>query len=259
MSTVSSREKNMLFITVVIVLYAVAALSFKKQMAGWKAAEKVYATAQKKLAEENALIAARDEWTARYEQVRDLMPVFPYDKDVDTHWLNIMDSTATKNGVAIARRQTNKEAEVGDVYELPIDCKDWEGSLESLVKFLFDLNQAGAMLDVRQLYVRPSSKPGYLKGTFTLYCAYMRGKVDKAPARVQKPEFGAATENVTNATDAAAAEAPAAETPAAGEMAAPAPAQAPAAGVPPAEAASPAPAQAPAVGVPPADAPVAAP
>ena len=175
MSTVSSREKNMLFITVVIVLYAVAALSLKKQMASWKAAQKVYVTAQKKLAEENALIAARDEWTARYEQVRDLMPVFPYDKDVDTHWLNIMDSTATKNELGIARRQTNKEAEVGDVYELPIDCKDWEGTLEQLVKFLYEIDQKGAMLDMRQLYIRPATKPGFLKGTFTLYCAYMRG------------------------------------------------------------------------------------
>jgi len=90
-----------------------------------------------------------------------------------------MDSVATRNGFTIARRQTGKEAEVGDVYELPIDCKDWEGSLESLVKFLYDLNREGAMLDVRQLYVRPSNKPGYLKGTFTLYCAYMRGDVEK--------------------------------------------------------------------------------
>lgn len=182
MSAVSSRDKNMLVITVVVVLYAFAALSFKKQLANWKAAQRTYVTAQKKLQEESALIAARGEWSAKYEQMRDLMPVFPRDKDVDTHWLNIMDSAATRNGFGIARRQTIKEAEVGDVYELPIDCKDWEGTLESLVKFLYDLNSEGAMLDVRQLFVRPSSKPGYLKGTFTLYCAYMRGDAEKKPA-----------------------------------------------------------------------------
>ena len=39
------------------------------------------------------------------------------------------------------------------------------------------------MLDVRQLFIRPSTKPGYLKGTFTLYCAYMRGDVGKAEGR----------------------------------------------------------------------------
>ena len=131
MNAVSPREQNMLMVTVVIVLYAFAALSFKKQVANWKAAQRVYATAQKELQEENALIAARADWAARYEQVRELMPVFPRDKDVDTHWLNLMDQAATKDGLTIARRQTNKEAEVGDVFELPIDCKDWEGTSSS--------------------------------------------------------------------------------------------------------------------------------
>ena len=183
----------MLLVTVVLVLYAFAALSAKKQIANWKVAQRVYATAQKKLLEENALIAARDEWNARYEKVRELMPIFPRDKDVDTHWLNIMDSAATRDGLAIARRQTSKEAQIGDVYELPIDCKDWEGTLESLVKFLYDLNKEGAMLDVRQLFVRPSNKPGFLKGTFTLYCAYMRSDEDAQPtAAADRNPAGAA-------------------------------------------------------------------
>ena len=200
MSAVSPKEKNMLMIAVVVVLYAFAALCFKKQLANWKTEQKIYAAAQKKLQDENALIAAKDEWTAKYEKMRDLMPVFPYEKDVDTHWLNIMDSAATRNGFMIARRQTIKEAEVGDVYELPIDCKDWEGSLESLVQFLYDLNKEGAMLDVRQLFVRPSTKPGYLKGTFTLDCAYMRGDVEKRPAAEgQKPEVGGSTNGVADA------------------------------------------------------------
>jgi len=180
MSAISPREKNMVLIAVVAILYAVAALSFKKQMTNWKVSKRIYVTAQNKVHEEQALISAKDEWAAKYEQMRELMPVFPYDKDVDTHWLNMMDSAATRNGLTIARRQTNKEIEVGDVYELPIDCKDWEGTLESLVKFLYDLHQEGAMLDVRQLFVRPANRPGYLKGTFTLYCAYMRGEEAKA-------------------------------------------------------------------------------
>ena len=190
MSAVTSREKTMLLVAIVVVLYAAAALSFKKQSTNWKASQRLYASAQKKLQEERELIAAKDEWTAKYEQMRGLMPVFPYDKDVDTHWLNIMDSTATRNGFTIARRQTSKEVEVGDVYELPIDCKDWEGTLEALVKFLYDLHQEGAMLDVRQLFVRPSNRPGYLKGTFTLYCAYMRGD-EKKQAASGKPQAGA--------------------------------------------------------------------
>lgn len=184
MSTVTSREKNMLLVAVVAVLYAVAALSYKKQITSWKAAERLYQSAQKKVQEERALIEARSEWTAKYEQMRDLMPIFPYDQNVDTHWMNIMDAAAARNGLNILRRQASKEAEVGDVYELPIECKDWEGTLEALVKFLYDLHKEGAMLDVRQLFIRPANSPGVLKGAFTLYCAYMRGdeaKKEHAP------------------------------------------------------------------------------
>jgi len=182
MSAVTSREKNMLLVTVVLVLYAAAALTFKKQIANWKAAERIYRAAQKKVQDEKDLIAASGEWSQKYGRIRDLMPVFPYGKDVDTHWLNIMDSVAERNGVAISRRQTGVEKEVGDVFELPIDCKDWEASLESLVKFLYDMSQEGAMLDVRQLTIRPSNRPGYLKGSFVLYCAYMSGDAEKPPA-----------------------------------------------------------------------------
>ena len=177
MSTITAKERNMLMITMVLVLYAAAFLFYRKQSENWKKHMRIYQGAREKYVSECALIAAKDEWDARYREMCTLMPVFPYDKDVDTHWLNVMDTVATGQKLSITRRQTGKEEEVGDVYELPIDCKNWEGTLESLVNFLYGLRQQGAMLDVRQLYIRPDSKKGYLKGTFALYCAYMRGDV----------------------------------------------------------------------------------
>jgi hypothetical protein len=178
----------MLLVAVVAVLYAVAALSYKGQAANWKKEEKIWRSAQKKAQEEKALIAARGEWEARYEQMYGLMPVFPYDRDVDTYWLNLMDTAAKRNDLFISRQQAGKEVEVGDVYELPIDCKAWEGTLESLVKFLYDLQKEGAMLDVRQLFVQPvAGKPGQLKGTFLLTCAYMRGE-ESPSSKAAKPD-----------------------------------------------------------------------
>lgn len=194
MSTVTFKEKNMLMITLVLVLYGVAALCYRGQRANWEKQERIYKNARIKYVEECDLIAATDEWNAKYQEMRALMPVFPYDKDVDTHWLNVMDTVASENSFSISRRQTGKEEEVGDVYELPIECKNWEGTLESLVTFLYGLHKQGAMVDVRQLYVRPAA-PGYLKGTFSLYCAYMRGEVVEgngaaaAPASVEQVEL----------------------------------------------------------------------
>ena len=212
MSAVSFREKNMLLIVGVLALYAIAALSYKKQAENWKIARRTYQTAVKKFQDENALIASRAEWRKKYEEMRSLMPVFPYEKDVDTHWLNVMDSVAQRNDLTISRRQTGREEEVGDVYELPIECKDWEGTLEALVKFLYDMNKEGAMLDVRQLYIRPSPRAGYLTGTFTLYCAYMRDDVDESestpdkeePADDAKPADGAKAADGVKSADQAA-------------------------------------------------------
>ena len=176
MSAISSKEKNMLLIGLAVALYGIAALCYKAQMPNWKKEQKIHQTAEKKLTEEKALIAARETWKEEYETIREFMPVFPEEKDMRTHWLRLMDDTAQEEGLTITRRNPNNEVEVGDVCELAIDCKDWEGSLESLVHFLYALStQEGAMLDVRQLYIKPTNKAGVLKGTFTLYCAYMRG------------------------------------------------------------------------------------
>jgi len=175
MSTISSKEKNMLLVGVTVVLYGVAALCYKAQMPKWKATQKRYATAETKLKDERALIAAREDWKSEYETMRGLMPSFPYDKDMNTYWQRVMETSAKEEQVSINRQQAKDEVEVGDVYEMPIDCKDWEASLESLVRFLYLLSiQEGAMMDVRQLYIKPTNKPGILKGTFTLYCAYMK-------------------------------------------------------------------------------------
>ncbi len=177
MSTVTAKEKNMLMVIVVLVLYAAAALFYRKQEAEWKKHANVLKSVQKKYAQECALIEAGKDWDDKYTTMRSLMPVFPYDKDVATHWLNMMDTVASEHKLVISRRQLGKEEEVGDVFELPIDCKNWDGTLDSLVGFLYGLHAEGAMLDVRQLFVRPAANQGYLRGTFSLYCAYMRGDV----------------------------------------------------------------------------------
>jgi len=177
MSTISSKEKNMLLIGAVVVLYGIAAVCYKTQMPNWKKEQKIYQSAEKKLQDERALIAARETWKDEYETVRELMPVFPYDKDVDTHWLRIIGAVASEKGLGTPQNfQPSKEAEVGDVYELPIDCKTWEGSLDSLVTFLYELGtQENAMMDVRKLFIQTvNNKPGTLRGSFTLYSAYMR-------------------------------------------------------------------------------------
>jgi len=102
-----------------------------------------------------------------------MLPTLPAGRNTDVHWLELMDNMASKNGIKIIKRQAGEEKKMGEVYELPVECKEWEGSLDSMSHFLFDMQSEGGMLDIRQLLVKPTGKD-VLRGRFTLYCAYMK-------------------------------------------------------------------------------------
>ena len=172
----SLKEQAMMGALGMIILYAVAAGTWFMYAEGaWKKSEKQYRKAQDNYRRECRLIAERNKWTDAYDAEKAAMPTFETGKATDTTWLKMMDMLAEKHNIAISQRQSGKEVESGDVLELPIEVRNWEGSLESLVKFMHELeNTRDGMFDIRSLNFKPSSKKGYLKGSFTLTCAYMR-------------------------------------------------------------------------------------
>lgn len=178
MNAMSLREKAVLAVLGMVLLYFLAAaLWFVSQQDAWRKAARSYAQARKTYLDECRLISERQKWNQAYEDEKALMPMFEAGKVTDTTWQRKMEEIATKNHISISQRQVGKEEEVGDVYELPIEVKSWEGALESLVKFLHELeNTDEGMFDVRTINMRPSSKRGYLKGSLTVTCAYMREK-----------------------------------------------------------------------------------
>ena len=118
---------------------------------------KKYKDTVKKYERENDLISQTDRWNMEYLSEKEKMPMFPEGEDVDTHWMNLMDNLATTNYIAISRRQYGKEVSKGDVFELPVEVSGWEGSLEGLVKFLWDVQSNGqSMMDVSAITMRPS-------------------------------------------------------------------------------------------------------
>ena len=171
-----NREKALMAMLAMAALYAIAAgMWFFHSQTAWSRARKQYAKAMDTFERECKLINERNKWTEAYEAEKAAMPTFAAGKATDTTWLKLMDTLAEKHHIAISQRQSGKEVESGDVLELPIEVKSWEGSLESLVKFMHELeNTKEGMFDIRSLSFKPSSKKGYLKGSFTLTCAYMR-------------------------------------------------------------------------------------
>ena len=208
-SSLSLRDRALLAIGGVAVLYIVAAcVWFMSLSQKWNVALKQLKRETDKVRREDRLIAETDRWNMEYLAEKAKMPQFPEGEDIDTHWLNAMDALAATNSFFISKRQAGKEKEVGDVFEQPIDVT-WEGSLESLVRFMWEMRGAeGAMMDVDSLNVRPSTRKGFLKGTMTLSCAYMRGDAPDGEAEEEAgaPASAAAEEGAPE-TEAPAAEA----------------------------------------------------
>lgn len=172
----SLREKAVVAVVGVIALYAVAVLTwFFYAEAAWTKAAKSYDKARETYQREVKLIGEKRKWTEAYETEKAAMPTFEAGKATDTTWRRKLDEFAEKHHIAISSAQTGKETEAGDVLELPIEVRSWEGSLEALVRLMHELeNTSDGMFDITQLNFRPSSKKGYLRGSFTLNCAYMR-------------------------------------------------------------------------------------
>jgi len=175
----SLREKAVMATLGVIVLYAIAVATwFLSAEGSWRKAARGYAKAKVVYQGEVKLIGEKRKWTEAYENEKKAMPTCKVGEATDTIWLPMLDGFAMTNHIAISSSQAGAEIEAGDVLELPIEVKSWEGSLESLARFMYELeNTEEGMFDITRLSVKPiSSKPGYLRGSFTLNCAYMREK-----------------------------------------------------------------------------------
>jgi len=185
---ISDREKATAAITLVVLLYGVLGLLAKGRVEAWQIKRDEYRQTCKVLEQERKLILHRPEWEKRYNAVRDLMPVCPVDKPMDIYWQGEMGKIASNNKLSIIREEPGAEELEGDVYELPIKCNSWEGSLDALVHFLYDLQAKGVMMDVRDMWVQQNPNDrSRLKGSFVLYCAYMREKQAAAePATAAK-------------------------------------------------------------------------
>jgi Tfp pilus assembly protein PilO len=175
---ISPRELTMSFVTVTLVIFAISYFFLQPKIDTWKKLVEEEVNLKQSIGSYNQMIAQKDYVTARLKKVSSLLPAYAENKEMDVYWMSVMDSIASKNNLDITRRQAGKETKTGSIYELPIECRQWAGDLDSLVNFLFDLQSEGGMMDIRQLSIKPKPKSN-LNGRFLLYCAYTRKKADK--------------------------------------------------------------------------------
>jgi hypothetical protein len=169
----SYREGLLALVTAAIVLFGGSALLARSRIEKWKDLRQKQDDIRGQIEQDRSLVAEHEQWAKQLAELSVLLPVHPAGKKTDVYWLSVMDNLATKHGVQITKRQAGEEKKMGDVYELVIECREWEASLDAMVHFLFDLQAEGAMFDVRQLLIKPTGT-GLLRGRFSLYCAYTR-------------------------------------------------------------------------------------
>jgi len=170
---ISARESFMALITGAVVLFGVTGMLGRTKLDEFKDIRQQQEDIRNSIERNRHLVEQRDKWTERMEKFKGMMPVFPKDKKMDVYWVSEMEKLAGTHSLKIIKQEVGSEHQEGPIYELPIECRDWEGTLDSLVHFLFDLQSKGAMLDIRYLRIKPKSKT-IRKGRFSLYCAYMR-------------------------------------------------------------------------------------
>lgn len=179
--SMSRHDKTLLVITFFVIAYGILAMQIRARLDLITTKSDAGKELVKQREHQEALIDAEGLWRARYEAVKDKMPVFAPNVQVDTYWLNIMDLAAQQYNVTISSRNAKDETVSGGVSEFAIEVRQWKAPLDALIRFLTALQDEGAMLDIRELRIMPeSATPGLLYGSFTLYCAFMRGDAPTA-------------------------------------------------------------------------------
>ena len=176
----SRRDRMIIAIVVVVALYAFAALLwFTGRGDAWARARKGYEKELRTVEREKALIDDRAFWEERAEIKRLRMPLVGEDEMPATRWERIIERLAAEYHVSVGKglKAQQVEEDHGGVWEMPVDVKYDNTSLQRLVEFLYAVNKSeDAMMDVREIEIAVRGRNvGALNGKLVLTCAYLKG------------------------------------------------------------------------------------
>lgn len=120
------------------------------------------------------ILAAKDGWYSRLEELQAQLPIYDDKTAITAELLKLIKRTADEHGLDLVRTQPYREEQTSSLYELGVSC-NWEGTLESLIRFLYDLQKQGVRFDVLQLNAQPDAqRDRILKGSMIIDCAYRK-------------------------------------------------------------------------------------
>jgi len=120
------------------------------------------------------ILAEKDVWYSRLEELQSQLPVYDNKTSITSELLKLIKRTADEHNLDLVRTQPYSEKQTGSLYELGVSCS-WEGSLDALVRFLYELQKQGVRFDVLQLNAQPDAqRDRILKGSMIIDCAYRK-------------------------------------------------------------------------------------
>lgn len=172
---ISTRELTLAWLTLVVLVLALSWYTGSKKWAALKSAREQSSGISARMEHDQKLLDEREIWMKRMQDIRGQLPAHPADLDVTSELLRGLEQTANKSGLVLKTRSAGAETVSSNkLCEISIKC-DWEGTLETLVPFLFDIQEQGVRYDIRELRVVPSKgEKEKLNGNFILDCAYSR-------------------------------------------------------------------------------------
>jgi len=176
----SRRDRMIIAIVVVVALYALAVVMwFSGRGMAWANARKGYERERNRFLREKALIRDRALWEERAEMKRLRMPTVADGTVSARRWERIIEDLTTQYHVNTGKglKASENEENHGGVWEVPVEVKFDNTSLQRLVEFLYAVNTAkDAMMDVREFEVSVRGKNvGAMNGKMVLTCAYIKG------------------------------------------------------------------------------------
>jgi len=173
---ISKRETFLGLITLTVVL-----VGLTYWMAGSRIAEQRHIKENKirllhQIELHKRILDGKEEWYSRLEELQAQLPVYDEKISITAELLKLIKRTADEYQLDLVRTQPYSEKQTGLLFELGVSC-NWEGSLDALVRFLYDLQKQGVRFDVLQLNAQPDpQRDRILKGSMIINCAYRKGK-----------------------------------------------------------------------------------
>ncbi len=172
----SKREIVIGMVTLAVILFG-----FTYGMAGSKIAEQREMKSEKarlrrQIKLHKRILDEKENWIDRLDALQSQLPVYNRKTSVNVELPKKIKRMADQHSLDLLQTQPVGEEQVGSLYELSVRC-EWQGKLDALVHFLYELHDQGIRFDVRKIDIKPVAKQkGMLKGAMIINCAYRRAE-----------------------------------------------------------------------------------